>query len=98
MTGVEIETAGIDELIAALGGVPKAVHQGWKRAAFRAGQLGKRIIQDRYRGEKETTDTATASRTGALRRSVAFRVEETADGIAHLIGWMKSSADAAILE
>lgn len=96
---IEIQQSGIAEMIAALTGAGDKVRRAWTRTAYEMGAKGVALIVRTYRGAKETSDIATAVRSGRLWRSYGHEVRETPTGIDLDLGVLRSTAvDADVLK
>lgn len=94
---LQIETSGFAEAVAAMKKAPRTIQDLNERSALRAGSRGVSRIKREYRGETETTDTATAVRTGALRRNYDAATHRDGSTVVMEMGLIKSGVDAKIL-
>jgi hypothetical protein len=89
---MQVFTAPLHEMRAALLGMRPRIRQAHARTAFVMGTKAVRIARTKYRGAPLTTDIATHSRTGKLRAQYASDVLTDADGVTLNFGALQSGA------
>ena len=87
---VTVQQIGADALIRDLRAAPRAIRSGWGREAAVLGARAVELIKAEYR--MTASDTSTAVRSGQLRRSYAFDVQRTGEGVELSVGVIRPTA------
>jgi len=94
----KVDTADVKKAAAILLGARETLRRDNERTAERVGMRAVGVIKRRYRGARETTATATAVRTGALRDQYDHRTRAKGDTVELDLGIIRPGADAKVLE
>ena len=93
---VTAQQIGADALIRDLRAAPRAIRSGWGREAAVLGARAVELIKAEYR--MTASDTSTAVRSGQLRRSYAFDVQRTGEGVELSVGVIRPTAAGQVCQ
>lgn len=94
---IDITTSGLAEASVALKKAPRTLVELNERSALRIGSRAVQKIRREYRSAPETTATATAVRTGNLRRMYDAATRRDGEAVELDLGLIRSGIDQKIL-
>lgn len=92
-----VDTADVKRAAAILLGARETLTRENERTAERVGMRSVGVIKRRFRGARNTTDTATAVRTGALRDQYDYVTRRKGDSVELDLGIIRPGVDAKVL-